>query len=287
MQFLKSNWVYFLWFIVYFLIGWLFFGGNTNAFVIVAVSYGISIGIALSPLGEWILRAFEGARPLQTSEEREYLEPIFEEVYENAKRENPSLNNDITLYILDEMYVNAFAIGRKTIAVTNGAIETFTEEELKGVIAHEFGHITYGHTKALLLSVVGNLLFSIIIFVLRICMTVVEFISTMFSGSNVVTFVIAIMSFLTKIFFELSMFVFMYLGQVLLSLNSRSNEFQADSFAHRVSYGEELISALYLLKKMSGSQKLTLKQKMTASHPHIAERIARLENMYQSLESSE
>ena len=49
--------------------------------------------------------------------------------------------------------------------------------------------------------------------------------------------------------------------------------------SHKINFGDELISALYLLKKISGSQKMTLKEKMTASHPHIAVRIGRLERM--------
>ena len=46
------------------------------------------------------------------------------------------------------MYVNAFAIGRNTIAVTMGAIETFSSDELKGIIAHEFGHLSNGDTNS-------------------------------------------------------------------------------------------------------------------------------------------
>lgn len=76
---------------------------------------------------------------------------------------------------------------------------------------------------------------------------------------------------------EVSIFVFLYAGQVILSLNSRMNEFEADSFANKVSYGQELLSSLYLLQKLSGSQKMTVREKMTASHPHIAARIERLE----------
>lgn len=49
------------------------------------------------------------------------------------------------IYIIEETAINAFATGRKpelaTIAVTRGAIDKLTNEELEGVIAHELSHI--------------------------------------------------------------------------------------------------------------------------------------------------
>lgn len=53
------------------------------------------------------------------------------------------------VFILDkEAGVNAFAAGWSTkdaaVAVTQGALETFSRDELQGVIAHEFSHIFHG-----------------------------------------------------------------------------------------------------------------------------------------------
>lgn len=280
MNFVKSNWVYLLWFILYFSIVWALLGANGQAFVITLLIYTISVMIALSPVGEWLLRILEGARKLETSEEKEYLENIFEEVYENARKENPKLNKNIKLYITDAMFVNAFAIGRKTIAVTRGAVETFTQEELKGILAHEFGHLNYGHTKALLLSVIGNLIFSIFVIIAKVFLWITELIALAFSESSAGQLFARFIMLIMKIGFDLSVITFMYMGQIILSINSRSNEYQADEFAYKIGYGEELISGLYLLKKISITQKPNLMEKMTSSHPHIAKRIGRLENMY-------
>lgn len=279
MKFIKSNWVYLLWFIVYFTIAWLMLGGTFESFVIVAIFYAISISLALSPVGEFLLRLFEGARKLETNEEKEYLQPLFEEVYQNALEKNPKLNKKIKLYIIDAMFVNAFAMGRKTIAVTRGAVETFTQEELKGILAHEFGHMSYGHTKALLLSVIGNLMFSIFVIIAKIALLVIEFITLAFSETPAGTLIARFTVFIMRFSFDISIIMFLYIGQIILSINSRNNEYQADEFAYKIGYGEQLISGLYLLKKISITQKPTLMEKMTSSHPHIAKRIARLENM--------
>ena len=231
MKFIKSNWVYVLWFIVYFLVALVLLGVNVENLIFILAFYAISITIALSPIGEWLLRNFEGARRLETREEREYLEPLFEEVCQNAKAENPKLSDNIGLFIIDAMFVNAFAMGRNTIAVTTGAIESFTEDELKGVLAHELGHITYGHTKALLLSVIGNMLFSVLILILRLIIFAVDLLNAIFAQTSIGYIIMKIMTIIVNMVFNASIFLFMYLGQILLSLNSRFNEFEADEFA--------------------------------------------------------
>ena len=283
MQLIKNNYMYVLWFIVYFTIVWCLFGANTDAFILTCLIYAISISIALSPIGEWLLRFFESARPLRTNEELEYLQPLFEEVYENALEENPKLSKEIKLYIIDVMFVNAFAMGRKTIAVTKGAIETFSQEELKGVLAHEFGHISHGHTKALLLTVVGNFILSFFVFLFRTFIKIMGFISSIFASTSPAMLIVNIINWIFSILFEITFFLFIYLGQIILSLNSRSNEYQADSFAYEIGFGEELTQSLYLLQKINMTQKMTLKEKLTSSHPHLAQRIERLENMNQEI----
>ncbi|MCE5294789.1 MAG: M48 family metallopeptidase [Chlamydiales bacterium] len=52
------------------------------------------------------------------------------------------------VYIIDADQINAFAAGLKTddavIAVTTGALELLSRDEMQGVVAHEFGHIANG-----------------------------------------------------------------------------------------------------------------------------------------------
>jgi len=165
------------------------------------------------------------------------------------------------------------------IAVTRGAMETFTPSELKGVLAHELGHMTYGHTKALLLTVVGNILFSLIVWVLRLLLYVVDLLSTLLSAFNYIGWIFKFMAVVVKIVFEISIFIFVNAGQLILAMNSRTNEIQADKFSFDTGYGKEQIGALYLLQKISMNTKVRLSDKLKSSHPHIAYRIQYLENL--------
>ena len=278
-KFLESNYLYILWFLLYFTIAWALLGANLNSFIIVSIIYGASITIALCPIGEAILRLMENCREPATEQEQNYLLPMFGEVYQDAKEMYPELNDGIQLYIMDAMYINAFAIGRQTVAVTRGAIETFTAEELKGILAHELGHMAHGHTKALLLSVIGNFFFSVIVWVLRLLLAIIQTISNVVANFNVLGIVFSIMTFITRVFVDLSMFLFINLSQIILALNSRSNEIQADTFAYDVGYSRELISGLYLIQKISMNNKATLMEQLKASHPHMSHRIANLEGL--------
>lgn len=271
---LAKNYVYIIWIVLYFTIAWYLLGADWNSFILVFFLYGISILIALSPVGEALLRFIEKVRPIRTKEEKEYLLPIFEEVYENAKEKDEKLNDNIKLYIIDNMYVNAFAIGRKTIAVTMGAIQTFTQDELKGIIAHEFGHLSNGDTKALLISTIGNGIFTILIFILKIILLITNII---FSLTKIPF--LNIFTIIAEFIFDIGVILFSYISQILLSINSRQNELWADTFAFDIGYGEELVSSLYILQKISLPQNLSILDRLRASHPNTARRIEQLENL--------
>lgn len=276
LDFIKSNILYIIWSIVNFIISFLILGANGYSFLICLVLYTVSLTVALSPLGEWILRLINGARKLYTRREKDYLIPLFEEIYENIKQEYPNLPH-MEICIMDSLTVNACAMGRHTIAVTRGAVETFTEDELKGVLLHEIGHIVHGDTKATLLNLIGNGLFSIGVVIIKLALLILDLLLLpLFNETKGIT--VLVTSFI-RFIFNILLFAFTLTGNIILSINSRSNEYSADYFAYKMAYGEELISALYLLQKMSLEENMKLVQRMQASHPHIAKRIGRLEHL--------
>ncbi|MDE6155395.1 MAG: M48 family metalloprotease [Eubacterium sp.] len=276
LDFIKSNILYIIWSIVNFIISFLILGANGYSFLICLVLYAVSLTAALSPLGEWILRLINGVRKLYTRREKDYLIPLFEEIYEDVKEEYPNLP-DMEICMIDSLTVNACAMGRHTIAVTRGAVETFTEDELKGVLLHEIGHIIHGDTKATLLNLIGNGLFSIGVIIIKLALLILDLLLLpLFNETKGIT--VLVTSFI-RFILNILLFAFTLTGNILLSINSRNNEYSADYFAYKMAYGEELISALYLLQKMSLGENMKLVQRMQASHPHIAKRIGRLEHL--------
>jgi len=279
---LKNNFLYIIWFILCFLMSVqilqtlikarfpILISYNENISLTLAVyMYILSIIITLSPLGEYILRFINGVRKIETEREKEYLIPLFKDVYNEAKKLYPQLSKKIELCIMDAMYINAFALGRKTVAVTTGAISSLSEDELKGFIAHEIGHILNGDTKAILFVTIGNGMFSLITIILRKIIYLID------TEVNIKSFTWWVL----KTLINICLIYFAYLMQITLSINSRKNEFRADKFAYEIGYGNNLKDSLYLLQRMCISDKSSLVDKLRKSHPNIAKRIGKLEKM--------
>lgn len=282
--FLRSNWAYLVWFALYFsftvIILELFVNDLKITLLYSCLLYIASVGIALSPMGESIARILENARPLRTQNEMNYLYPIFQEVYQEALKCTPTLNKDIQLYISDSMIINAYALGRKTVILTAGAIEVFSAEELKGILSHELGHHANGDTKALLIKVVGNAIFTIAVFVLQILLAFINSITFSVAGKNIVLLVVAFIVYIFKMLIDVFVFLFLSLGEIIIAFNSRYSELLADKYAYHTGYGQELINALYILSKISLPSKMSLTDKLKSSHPHITARISQLEQFY-------
>lgn len=98
----------------------------------------ILIVIAISPIGEGIQRFIYGARPIKTNKDKEKLFPLFMEVYDTIREKKTYTNRHIKLHIDRSMNMNAYAIGRNTIAITKGAMMGLTDNQIKGLLAHEF-----------------------------------------------------------------------------------------------------------------------------------------------------
>ena len=85
-----------------------------------------------------IVLAMHRARPLAPNE-APYLHRMVEEIAQAAELPKPRL------YVVPQHQPNAFATGRgpkhAVVAVTTGLLELLDDRELRGVLAHEIGHI--------------------------------------------------------------------------------------------------------------------------------------------------
>ncbi|MDO5577281.1 MAG: M48 family metalloprotease [Fibrobacter sp.] len=282
--FIIKNPLYVLWFLVFFTISFLTIASNTNisnrsAFIICLVLYFISIPMALI-FGEPILKVLNGVRPVETKQEKEYLTPIFESVLNEVLERHLHLS-EIKLHIIDTININAKAIGSHTVAVTKGAIEFFSEEELKSIILHEIAHIYNGDTKALIINKVGNGFLSVYIVFVNIFFRTLDFLFIDLDDSDTthLSGLFRALFLFIRLSANLTVYLILMTGNIILSKNSRKNELEADRFVFNLGYGEELKSALYLMQKISMSENLKLVDKIQQSHPRISKRIEQLESL--------
>ncbi|MBO5621164.1 MAG: M48 family metalloprotease [Butyrivibrio sp.] len=239
--------------------------------------YAVSIIIALSPFGEWILRLQMGCKKIKRVDYAERLTPVFKEVYARAKQANPALPDDIELFMNEDKAPNAFATGRRTICLTKGMYEHASDEELKGVLAHEFSHIANHDTDLILVVTVGNMIITAIIIMIRLffrLLSLVGVFSNVF-GSRQGNLSI-ILAFVGDLVIAALMWIWTKLGQYLVLATGRSEEYLADEFSLKLGYSEGLCR---FLDRIDGGSTKGVFAVLSSSHPATDDRIAKLQQL--------
>ena len=136
------------------------------------ICYLATILISFSPIGEWVLAVLAGAKEIKRKDIKIRLIPLLEIVFEQAKQKTPDMVSSVHLKIIHDSAPNAFAIGRKTICVTDGLLN-LSDSEIMAVLAHELGHLAYKHSSIQLLIGGGNIFISGCLLLIKlICWTI-------------------------------------------------------------------------------------------------------------------
>ncbi|MBQ3258528.1 MAG: M48 family metalloprotease [Oscillospiraceae bacterium] len=283
-RFLKGNTIYIIWFVFYFLLTmWavsFFTIGVLTPLLITTGIYTILLTLAFTPAGEKLFKLLHGVRPLYTNKEKEKILPLAREVHKVIKKKSKKIKSSAEICISDSLIPNAFAMGENTIVVTKGLIESMTDEQIKGILAHEYGHLAHGDTKAVVFTFIGNGVLNISTMLARKVLLFLIMITDSLQIGLIGTTLFGIIGVIFRIFLfllDIAVFVTQLGGELILMAKSRYNEWLADYFAYKMNYGEELVSALYDLELMTSGQTLTLMEQLKASHPHTAKRIGSLE----------
>lgn len=274
---------------IYLVINMVIIGGIMSVLFVLPLQWGMLSGffvylativIALSPIGEFIVRFQTGCKKIKDPEIMSRLEPLFYEVYQKAKMQEPLISDSVRLYMNDDESENAFATGRRTICVTRGLLN-MPDEVIKATLGHEFGHLAHKDTDRGLLVVLGNTAIA------GIC-TLIELGALFF---NIVASVMAAFtrnenSFIVAMFGVFSSVVMLgivrcftklwtWIGILLVMKTSRNNEYMADAFSCRLGYRDSLC---LLLQHFGDDHPKGLFASLASSHPENADRINHILN---------
>lgn len=268
-------------------------GADFNQFfpwciVLSVIIYVGAIVLSLSSFGEEFLRRKAKCKPLTDPILRSRIEPLFNEVYAQAKAKNPELSDDIELYHQEEDEPNACAMGRRTVCVTTGLL-TLPDDQIKGVLAHEFGHLAHKDTDLLLVMNVANSFIHwffvfvwIVLIIIKLIEIIVTFIIKMITGSKTSIFGVILNGIFTVIMFgtvKLVEKLWNVIGNVFLMMSSRGAEFRADNYAKQLGYGNDLIEFFNTLpdasigKRTKGKLFFSKLTTLGQSHPATWRRI--------------
>ena len=253
----------------------LFSGGDPERMAYIGIIYLISVVIALSPVGEWFLSLIAGARKMRRIDMKNRILPSVQHVYRKAKTDTPSLPDNIILKVMYDPNPNAFAVGRKTICVTEGLFD-LPDEMIEGIFAHEFGHLALHHTDIQLLIGGGNFIVTTFILILQAisaAMTGIATVGTLRSKSCASGCLFSFVGIICAGF----VWLWTKFCMLFLMWSSRANEYEADKYAFKIGYGYELAQALDTIG--TGVPQNTLLKALYSTHPETNDRIGKLQEM--------
>lgn len=268
---LKSNYIIISLYLVYFILLSLIF---SDIFMPLLILHLILIALSFTPIGEAYIRLVNGVKKVDDKRDIESYNTLIEaftEVYSRSLEESPSLNRNIKIFINNDDNPNAFACGSSTVCVSSSSLEFFSEDEIKGIIAHELGHLNNWDTKILLMALSSNIVISVILFCFNFFFLIGEAVLSSMGSNN---------SFISKIIMHIKntlLSIVKFVMTSITSLSSRTSERLADRFSYDIGYGEELKNGLEKLKILSPSKTMTITEALHSTHPQIDERIGHLE----------
>ena len=252
------------------------YGITTEAAVPLVICYIVTVLISLSPIGEWTLAALAGAREIKRKDIKIRLVPLLEIVFEQAKERTPSMVNSIRLKIIHDQSPNAFAIGRRTICVTDGLLN-LSDEEIMAVFAHEVGHLAYKHSAIQLLIGGGNLFISGCLLIIKIICWTITAICGLVTGIVTRSFFAGVFATLAASISSALIWLWAKFCMLFLMWSMRQNEFVADEYAYNLGYGTILASVLD--RHMCSAPDNGLLKALYSTHPHSDDRVARLQDL--------
>lgn len=259
---------------------------NYVSLAIFAAIYGFAWSFISLSMSKWIAKR---AYPMKMVSEQDMQDSkvrvLVETVTQIAKSQHITLP-EIAIYKAKDP--NAFATwpskNNSLVAVSTALLEQMTEDEIRGVIAHEMSHVINGDmvTMTLLQWVINTF----VIFFARVLAFALDNVLSRGKES----------SWLGKLWYFLVVIVLDtilgFVGMIVLMGYSRTREYAADAGSARFVGKEKMILALQKLKTITRNTKVpqdelaTLKiswgktwMQLLSSHPSLDDRIAHLKKI--------
>lgn len=239
-------------------------------------------GLSLTPVGENIARFyFRCRRPVR--EELAQLEGPWNAVVRACGLADRQYKPE--LFVSDQVYPNAFAVGTQTVCVTRGLLKVATPDEIAGVLAHEVGHLENGDTRRRIIAAVinsaGNVATAVLTAIL-VALGVGLQVGGRLGGGQRSPYGIGqqmvvwgLLASALALFLKACLWGMQWLIQLGFLAVGRREELAADDFAKKAGFAEGLVGFLRKTETLD-IQPMGIWAAVTRTHPPVPVRIDRL-----------
>ena len=244
-----------------------FFERYGNAAILLASAVIILLSLLMALLIMPLMRIFNKFTPLEEGELKDRLTSLCDKYGIEIKK----------IVVMDASRrttrANAFCTGitkKKTISLDDNLVNGYSPEQITAVFAHEFAHARGKHTLKSIPFGIFRTILSVAVYGILLNFPVF-FHAFGFSDINYL-FVGMLSSMISWPVSELL--------DLVSNTISRNHEYEADAFAAKEGYGEDLISALKKLSKesLSSINPHPLVVALQYSHPTLSQRIDAIQN---------
>jgi Zn-dependent protease with chaperone function len=239
----------------------------------VAGFLGAGVTMFIRPIQVLVLTPLLGARS-PTGRERAVIEPLWSQI----AQANHLPPGRYVVRVLPSDELNAFACGGHLVVVTTFAVEELSEDQLRGVLAHELSHHLGLHTVAI---TVAHWISAPVVLLARIGFFLENVAHAAAASFGRESPAVAVLGRTLAVVIKAVSWIFTAAlrgSDAVANLAGHSSEFEADRRAVRMGFGRELASALrQLLASGSGRRPIGWRARLAASHPPARTRVARIE----------
>lgn len=279
---------WFFWAVIVSIVGSM--SGWLDSTIIVWDWSGLGVGFVLillvilfanSQLAESLLRFVTGSRRT-IQREKDALLPILEEVQEDIKTNCGYEKKDIKLWVSDEVMPNAWAIGKRTMVISRGLYDSANVDQIKGVMAHELGHLHAGDSRKLSIAVFLSYFIMIFLWIGSISAVILSALSRIKTKQGPVGLIL--LPLIILVFIPILLIRFCnWLFNIVLNWTGRKQEYKADLFAVKSGHGGGLLSFLEVLKDFEFDKKSVM-ERLFSTHPPVMLRIDQVEKAIKGTE---
>lgn len=245
-----------------------------NPFLIEYLPYIVLIVFTLyciSPINVWWMRQRLGYERFRGSDEKR-LDKLVAEI---------GIDKKLKLYSCPSPSPNAMTFGSNTVGITSGMMCELSDEEIKGVICHEYGHILHND---FVFAVCYSSLESFGLSSLKGIFYLVEIIASIafFIPIVIFPFLRHLLSFSLALWWAIfsTLEVLIYgISHLLYANINKYSEYRCDRYALDYGQGEGLMLFLKRIKEYEDAEKdkPSWLERLFAEHPSTKNRIKRLE----------